>query len=102
MAEGRQVFLYKGRDSKGAIMTEALFILILGTFYVEEGAGVTLLGSFTSQEECRTEMNARAIYWLGEFNDMTIVNNTPDSVSIVHSSSTVAFAVGCEKVKPYQ
>jgi hypothetical protein len=83
-------------------MAETLFILILGTFYVEEGAGVTSLGSFTSQEACRAEMNARAIYWLGEFTDMTIMNTTPDSVSIGHSSGTVAFAVRCEKVRPYE
>ena len=83
-------------------MTETLFVLILGTFYTEEGAGVTSLGSFTSQEQCRAEMNARAIYWLREFSDMTIMDTTPDSVSIGHSSGTVAFAVRCEKVKPYQ
>ena len=83
-------------------MAETLFVLLLGTFYVEEGAGVTSLGSFTSQEECRAEMNARAVYWLGEWSDITIMDTTPDSVSIGHESGTVAFAVRCEKVEPYQ
>ena len=83
-------------------MTETLFVLLLATFYVEEGAGVTSLGSFTSQEECRAEMNARVVYWLGEWSDMTIMENTPDFVSIGHSSGTVAFAVRCDKVEPYQ
>jgi hypothetical protein len=83
-------------------MAETLFILILGTFYIEEGAGASSLGSFTSQQQCRAEMNARAIYWLREWSDMTIMDTTPDSVSIGHSSGTVAMALSCEKVKPYQ
>ncbi|EHQ58027.1 hypothetical protein OMB55_00017710 [gamma proteobacterium HIMB55] len=81
---------------------ETLFVLLLGTFNVEDRMGVSSLGSFTSQEACRQEMNARVIYWLDQWNDMSVKKTNADEVSVEHDSGTVAFTVRCQEVEPYR